>query len=131
MGGVCLLSIIDGNTVVKVFCALCQEYYGTRQTGGPYVVGHKGAISSLADKWVSGTTVIKKKDAADHVAKSKLHRQATLALQSQSKASASGKDDASQVFQKENRMFQDRQHYLSILEKSMLHRGLNLRKSFS
>ena len=50
----------DGDTVVKVFCALCQEYYGTRQTGGPYVVGHKGAISSLADKWVSGTTVIKK-----------------------------------------------------------------------
>ena len=89
----------DGDTVVKVFCALCQEYYGTRQTGGPYVVGHKGAISSLADKWVSGTTVIKKNNAADHVSKSKLHRQATLALQSQSKASASGENGTSQVFE--------------------------------
>ena len=90
----------NGDTVIKVFCALCQEYYGTRQIGGPYVVGHKGAISSLADKWVSGTTVIKKNNAADHVSKSKLHRQVTFALQSQSKASASGSDGTCQMFEK-------------------------------
>ena len=49
---------------------------------------------------MSGTTVIKKNNAADHVSKSKLHRQVTLALQSQSKASASGSDGTCQMFEK-------------------------------
>ena len=91
----------DGDTVIKVFCALCQEHYSNRTAGVPHVVGHKGAVCSIADKWVSGTNVIKKSNADDHVAKSSTHRQATLALQSQSKASTSGKDSTSQMSGKE------------------------------
>ena len=80
----------DEDTVTKVFCELCQTYYANRQSGGPLAFGHKGAITSVVDKWVTGTTVIKKCNASDHVSKSITHRQATLSLQSQSKASTSG-----------------------------------------
>ena len=46
---------------------------------------------------MTGTTVIKKCNASDHVSKSITHRQATLALQSKSQPSTSGKHNSSQV----------------------------------
>ena len=46
----------DGDTVVKVFCELCQTFYANR-TADPNA---SGAVRSLVDQWVTGTTVIKK-----------------------------------------------------------------------
>ncbi|XP_041364478.1 uncharacterized protein LOC121379880 [Gigantopelta aegis] len=69
----------DGTSVKMVYCSVCREFYREREGGMRMVHGLKGAVSSLADKWVLGTEVIKKSNAVDHVTKSSVHRVAAAA----------------------------------------------------
>lgn len=68
----------DNETVTSVYCSVCRDFYTkTSQSSLPVTLRNiRGAVSGLIDKWITGSTNIKKSSAIDHVSKSSMHRTA-------------------------------------------------------
>ena len=83
----------DGQTVVKMHCGVCRDYYTNRRNMATTSV--RGAVLTLADKWITGTENIKKSNAFDHISKSALHKTASYALRKKENTQSHSESDSS------------------------------------
>ena len=68
----------EGSDHVKsIHCGICRDFYTRQNSEG---ANNKGAVKKVIDKFITGSTVIKKCNFEDHVKKSELHRIAALRM---------------------------------------------------
>ena len=68
----------EGSDHVKsIHCGICRDFYTSQNSEG---ANNKGAVKKVVDKFITGSTVIKKCNFEDHVKKSELHRIAALRM---------------------------------------------------
>ena len=56
----------DGE-VVELQYIICTEYYQSDEDGKKMLSKFNGVVRSLVNKWIEGTTTIKKNNASDHL----------------------------------------------------------------
>ena len=69
----------EGENVVKIWCKTCRDFY-TLENINVGACSSKSFIKDKVDKYVQGTTVIKKSNFDDHVPKSVAHATAVQRL---------------------------------------------------
>ena len=62
----------EGENIVKIWCKTCHDFY-TCENINVRACSSKSFIKDQVDKYVQGTTVIKKSNFNDHVRKSLAH----------------------------------------------------------
>ena len=68
----------EGSDHVKsIRCGICRDFYTSQNSDG---ANNNGAVKKVVDKFITGSTVIKKCNFEDHMKKSELHRIAALQI---------------------------------------------------
>ena len=67
---------ISTGDVKSIYCSICREYYEDLRRSD----AAKGAVKVVADKYINGTTTVKKNNFDEHVKKSETHRIASLRM---------------------------------------------------
>lgn len=65
----------ESENVLKIFCTICREFYSTNA-----VSDVRGRVEDQVDKFVKGTTVVKKNNFSDHLTKSRSHQTAVIRI---------------------------------------------------
>ena len=80
----------DPSKVTKLKCIVCSEFYGEKSNELEKL---KGMVKGLVKRWVSGSEVVKKSNAADHL-KSNIHSTAVKRLKEKKNATIEGQQTA-------------------------------------
>ena len=61
----------DEEELKKIFCKICKEFYVDSQEGKVTLEKFTGNVKKVVQNWVSGSEIVKKNNAKDHVNKAK------------------------------------------------------------
>ena len=70
----------DEEEVKKIFCKICKEFYVDSEEGKAMLEKFTGNVKKVVQNWVSGSEIMKKNNATDHVNKANYHATAVRIL---------------------------------------------------